>query len=140
MFFSNPVKINLQLVHADQGAEKVFGCFVRQQATAESWWVGEHSHCTVHKNGQCITLLPIPLLSSPKRKKKIEEETFKKQISVNLVGGEEYPITSCRTVLTGTQHYGQNLAIAAHLVSGLILAAFMCSLLCGPAPRLGYCT
>lgn len=78
MFFSNPVKINLQLVHADQGAEKVFGCFVRQQATAESWWVGEHSHCTVHKNGQCVTLLPIPLLSSPKRKKKTEEETFKK--------------------------------------------------------------
>lgn len=41
-FFSNPVKINLQLVHVDQGAEKVFGCFVRQQAAAESWWVGEH--------------------------------------------------------------------------------------------------
>ena len=72
MFFSNPVKINLQLVHADQGAEKVFGCFVRQQATAESWWVGEHSHCTVHKNGQLVhyPLTHTPTIVSKKEKKK----------------------------------------------------------------------
>lgn len=79
MFFSNPVKINLQLVHADQGAEKVFGCFVRQQATAESWWVGEHSHCTVHKNGQLVhyPLTHTPTIVSKKEKKKQRKKRSK---------------------------------------------------------------